>query len=445
MMGRSRGIRGALVAILFLSVLTLFAATDAGAVRLLANSSTAAYMQKVAKDGSGDKFENMTRAYERLRFDLTDFAGAKLSLHGFLTARNELAGPGAGGTRTRLYNGYLQYRSFPAGPDALRFDTRFGRQWVASGVGSGTVDGLSLRLDRGGWGGLTAFGGTLGCDRRERGGFDKPSQSLRYGGEIELRPRLAPGVDPKLALSYAATNKNDVDDARRLGGRASLRIRERLRIWSELRHDFLIEKTYGTAAGVEYLKQSKGLRAWAEYNRRSPALAATSVFAFFDTKDVSEFRAGIGSRMFGPYSASFDFARTDFKGGINNVVLADSIVTRAKVDRSKAFRFTVRRGAYSVGARFESGYAGDRTDLVLSGMHDFGEKLNVRVDLGYQDYKYGETDYENNTAASGLFAVTYRVAPDTKITAQIEGLNNRDLKQDVRLLARVDQRLRLER
>jgi hypothetical protein len=42
-------------------------------------------------------------------------------------------------------------------------------------------------------------------------------------------------------------------------------------------------------------------------------------------------------------------------------------------------------------------------------------------------------------------AIGYRVATDTKLTAQIEGLSNRDLSQDVRLLARVDQRLRLER
>ncbi len=444
-MGRSRGFRGAIAVVLFLSALAVFAATDVAAVRLLANSSTAAYVQQVAKGGSGDKFENMTRAYERLRFDVSDFSGAKLSLHGFLTARNQLTGPGAGGTRTRLYHGFLQYRSLPTGPGLLRYDARLGRQWVTSGVGSGTVDGLSLRLDRGGWGSLTAFGGTLGSDRRDRGGLDKPSQSLRFGGELELHPQLAAGADPNLAISFAQTRKNDMDDYQRLGGRASLLVRERLRLWSELRHDFLLEKTYGTAAGVEYLKRTKGLRAWAEYNRRSPALGATSVFAFFDTKEVSEFRAGIGSRVFGPYSASFDFARTDFKGGINNVVLGDSIVTRAKVDRSKAFRFTVGRGAYSVGARFESGFAGDRTDLVLSGMHDFGEKLNVRVDIGYQDYKYGETDYENNTAASGLVALAYRVAPDTKITAQIEGLNNRDLSQDIRLLARVDQRFRLER
>jgi hypothetical protein len=445
MMGRSRGIRGATAAVLFLSALTVFAATNAAAVRLLANSSTAAYIQKVATGGTGDKFENMTRAYERLRFDVNDFSGAKLSLHGFLTARNELTSQNLGETRTRLYNGYLQYRSMAAGADVIRYDARFGRQWVASGVGSGTADGISLRLDRGGWGGLTAFGGTLGCDRRDRGGFDKPSQSLRYGGELDIHPRLRPAVDPQLVLSYAATRRNDMDDNSRLGARASLRVRERLRIWSELRHDFLLERDYGTAAGVEYMKPAKGLRAWAEYNRRSPALGATSVFAFFDTKDVSEFRAGIGSRVAGPYSVGFDFARTDFKGGINNVVLGDSVVTRAKVDRSKAFRFTVQRGPFSVGARFESGFAGDRTDLVFSGMHDFGDKLNVRVDLGYQDYKYGETDYENNTAASGLFAVAYRVAPDTKVTAQIEGLNNRDLKQDVRLLARVDQRLRLER
>jgi hypothetical protein len=444
-MGRSRGFRGAIAAALFLSVLTLFAAGEAAGVRLLGSSSTAAYIQEVAKDGSGDQFENRTRAYERLRFDVTDFAQPALSFHAFGTVRGELTGPYADGARTRVYHTYLQYRTTPPESDAFRYDARVGRQWVTSGVGSGTVDGLAFRLDRGGLGGLTVFGGTLGCDNRDRGGIDKPSQSLRYGGELLFHPRLKGAFDPELALSYAGTRRMEVDDNSRLGGRAILRVQERLRLWTEMRHDFLLDRMYGTAAGFEYMNPRRGLRAWTEYNRRTPALGATSVFAFFDTKEASEFRAGISSRISGPYSASFDYARTDFKGGVDSVVVSGTESTQAKVDRSKAYRIALQRGVYRIGARFESGFGGDRTSLVLSGMHDFGDKLNIRLDLGYQDYNYGATDYEDNSAASGLLAASYQVGPDTKVTAQIEGLSNWDLSQDVRLLARIDQRFRLER
>ncbi len=415
----------------------------ASGVRLQGSSATAAYLQQVAKGGTGDEFENRTRVFERLRFDLTDVAGPQLSFHGFLTARNDVSNQSIGDTRARLYRGYLQYRSVPVQKDVLRYDARIGRQWVSAGVGSGTVDGAFVQLDRPGWGGITAFGGTLGADAREQWRLDEPKDSRRLGGELRLRPRIGDAIEPEGAFSIAYTRRHDIDESQRLGGRASLRIRRQLRLYSEVRHDLLLDRTYGNAAGVEFLKPSRGLRAWAEYNRRTPALPATSYFAFFDTRPVSELRGGIGFGIGGPYRLGFDFARSDFKRVTPTA--GDATRTRSKVDRSNSYRLTAQRGAIQIGGRIQSGFGGDRSGLVVSAMQDFGERLSVNVDLGFETYDYGPTGIEDNGVASGILAATYSLAPDTKITAQVEGLNNRDLKQDVRLLARVDQRFRLGR
>lgn len=411
------------------------------AVRIQGRSSTAFYSQEVAKGGTGDDFENRTRAYERLRFDLLDLGTADLSFHGYLTARNDLTNQNIGDTRTRLYHGYLEYSPLSKAAGGFRLQSRLGRQWVSAGVGSGTVDGLLLQLDRTGWGGLSLFGGTLGIDSREQWRFDAPEDSRRLGAELRIRPRFGDAAAPEIKVSFADTRRDDLDESRRLGVRGSLRIRRQLHLWSEVRHDFLLDRTYGNAAGVEFLKPAKKLRVWAEYNRRHAALPATSFFAFWDSKPVSELRGGLGFGIGGPYRLNFDFNRTDFKQQASFVNGA----SRSKVDRSNAYRFVVERGPVQLGARFESGFGGDRTGLVASAAHRIGERWDLLADLGWQTYDWGNTDPSDNDAASGILAATYRAAPATQLTGQVEVMNNRDLKQDLRFLLRIDQRFRLGR
>jgi hypothetical protein len=420
-------------------------ATNAEAWRLNGSSSTAAYVQEVAKAGLQDEFENRTRLYERLRVDVTDLAGPRLSFHTYGTLSNDVTNQNIGDTRTRLYNAYLQYRPVPSSPNAMRCDARLGRQWVLSGVGAGTIDGLLLSTDRPGWGGITLFGGTLGMDTRSQLRFDAPEDSWRVGGDVRILPRVSAGYEPELGVSFAATNRNDVDENQRIGARAALRVRRQLRLWSEVRHDLLLDRTYGTAAGVEFLKPAKRMRLWAEFNRRTPAFPATSYFSVWDTKPVNEVRGGIGTSVKGPVRLILDFARTDFRAQTKYVDVEGTQVSRSKVDRATAYRVVLERNAAQVGVRFSKGFGGDRTGLVASLRQDICERMNVNLDLGYETYDYGSNEYEDNTAASGILALSYKAARDTRVTAQIEAMNNRDLKQDVRLLARVDQRFRLGR
>ena len=420
-------------------------APSAGAWRLNGTSSTAAYVQEVAKDGTQDTFENRTRLYERLRIDVLDMSSPKLSFHTYGTLSNDLTNQNIGDTRTRLYNMYIQYRSAPKSPDAFRFDTRLGRQWVTSGVGVGTIDGVILSTDRPGWGGITVFGGTLGMDTRDQLRFDSLKDSYRFGGDLRILPRLSDGYEPEIGLSFAATNRNDVDESQKIGARIALRVRRQLKLWTEGRHDLLLDRTYGTAAGVEFLKPAKKMRIWAEFNRRTPALPATSFFSVWDSKPVNEVRGGIGAGVGGPFRLVFDFTRTDFRAETKYVDSEGTPVSRSEVDRATSYRFTLERGICQLGVRFSKGFGGDRTGLVASLHPELGERFTVDFDLGYESYDYGSNAYEDNTATTGILALGYKPARDTRITAQIEGISNRDLKQDVRLLARVDQRFRLGR
>jgi hypothetical protein len=441
-MSRLRGWRVAAIIVVAAGSLL---ATSAGAWRLNGSSSTAAYVQEVAKAGSEDTFENRTRLYERLRIDVMELAHPRLSLHTYGTLSNDVTNESLGDTRTRLYNAYLQYRPASAGTDALRYDIRLGRQWVLSGVGAGTIDGLVVSTDRPGWGGLTLFGGTLGMDTRDQLRFDAPKDSRRFGGDLRILPRVSEGYEPELGVSFAATSRNDVDENQKIGARAALRVRRQLRLWTEVRHDLLLDRTYGTAAGVEFLKPARQMRLWAEFNRRTPAFPATSFFSVWDTKPVSDVRGGVGMGVAGPVRLILDFTRTDFRAQTKYVDVGGAQVSRSKVDRATSYRVVLERNAAQIGVRFSSGFGGDRTGLVASLNQDIGERVNVNLDLGYETYDYGSNAYEDNTATTGILALSYKAARNTRITTQIEAMNNRDLKQDIRLLARVDQRFRLGR
>lgn len=435
------------VAAAVLGLVVLAAAVSsvpAGAVRLIGSSSTAAYFQKIPTTSGTDEFEGQTRLYERLRLDLLDIADPALSFHSYFTAFDDVSHQSIGDTRTRLYSAFLEYR--PAGA-ALRIHpvARLGRQWISSGVGSGIVDGLLLQADRAGWGGLTVFGGTLGIDRLQQLRFDNPDDSNRLGGEFRIRPRVSDQTEPEVALSYAVTHRNKKIESQRMGIRGDLKIRRELRLWSEVRHDFALDRTYGTAAGVEFLKPVRNLRAWFEYNRRTSALPATSFFSLFDQRPISAVRGGLGFRILRPYRFSFDFDRVDFRNQITYVRNAEGVqVSRSTVDRSTSYRFMLMRGWMQMGARFSSGFGGKQTGLVLSGNQDFG-KLSVNLDVDYLKYDYGENSLEDNDATAGIVAASYQLRPATRVTAQIEALNNRAMKRDVRLLVRVDQRFRLGR
>lgn len=418
-------------------LLTLAAtSTRADAIRLQGHSTTATYIQKVAEGGTGDEFENRTRLYERLRFTVLDLGTHDLSLHGFLTGYNDLTNWNIGDTRTRLYSAHLRYRSrLEMGTEPMLLETRLGRQWVASGVGSGTVDGLLVNADRAGWGGVTLFGGTLGMDTREQLRLDGLKDSRRFGGELRLRPRRTPGFEPDVAVSMAYTQRNEQDESQRIGGRAALRVRRQLRMWTEVRHDFALDRTYGQAAGVEFTRLRSPLRLWATYNRRTNALPATSYFAFWDSRPVSELRGGFRLGIAGPYRFTFELGRVDFKKVTDK---AGTTNTTSKVDRANRYRFAIERGAWQAGLLLQSGFGGDRTGLTLRGQRDITSRLNVWADVDYVTYDYGDNVYEDNDATSGILAATYRVLDRTRVTAQVEGLGNWDLSRDVRLLLRLD-------
>ncbi len=420
---------------------------EASAVRLTGTSSTALYTQEVAGSGAEEKFENRARLYERIRFGLTDFAGSGLSFHGFLTARNDLTNEAFADTRTRLYHAYLRYHRPSKHRDGIRLDTRLGRQWISVGVGSGTIDGAALSVDRTGWGGITLFAGTLGIDARDQWRFDQPTDSQRFGAEVRLRPRFREGAEPEVAASFADTRRNDLDESRRIGARASLLVRRQLRLWSQVQHDLHLDETFSTAAGIDFSKSSSGFRAWAEFHRRTPALAADSYFRKFKsvTKPITQLRGGLGFGLGGPYRIGFDFTRTDFKEETTFGTIDTIRVSRSDIDRAKSFRLFLERGPVRFGGTFQSGFGGDQTRFLFAASHEFGTRWSVDVDLGVEHYDYGPSDFDENSVRSGLIAAAYRPGPLTKVTAQIEGLDNRDLKRDVRLLVRIDQRFRLER
>lgn len=448
MQSHGRSARRILTAIGTLLVWIALTPAAAPAVRMDASTSTAAYLQAVAKTPDGDEFENRTRLFERIRVNVRDLGSPAFSFHTFLTARYDASNDAIGDVRTRIYHGYFQAQRSTGPPGALRGWARLGRQWVSAGVGSGTIDGLAVQAERSGWGAIRLFGGTLGAERREGlqiWTIDDPKDSRRLGGELTIHPRLREAFVPEISTSFSDTRRNDVQESQRIGGRLSLQVRRQLRLWTEVRHDLLLDRTYGTSTGAEFLKLRGTLRAWAEYNRRTAVFPENSFFASFDPKPVSELRGGLGLGLGGPYRATFDFTRSDFKGGTRTVTVGDSVTTRTRVDRSTGYRAVLHRGAFSVGGRFQGGFGGDRASILLAGQHPVTPKLHLQGSIGYEDYDHGDGWLVDNTATTAILRAAYEVRQDTDMTIQVEGLRNRDLKRDLRLLLQVDKRFRTGR
>ena len=152
-------------------------------------------------------------------------------------------------------------------------------------------------------------------------------------------------------------------------------------------------------------------------------------------------RGGAAFGIGGPYRLSLEMDRTWFEPETSDA--GDAVASEK--DHAEAYRVVLQRGAVELGARLDSGFAGDRVGLVASATHRIGDRWDFLADLGWQSYDWGESDPADNHVASGILAATFKMNPDTHLTGQLETMNNWDLEQDLRFLLRIDKRFRLGR
>lgn len=405
-------------------------------------------------DDARAPLENRTRLQESLRLSVAGIGRPGLSFHTSVTGSNVLTDQSIGDTRFRFYRGYLQYAS----SRGLRpgYEVRAGRQWVSGGVGTGIIDGLAAAVRPTPCGELTGYVGTLGTDRLASTdrlwSLDPWDDSRAYGGRVRVNRTLGP-VQPHVAVSWARRDRTPgeelVRDEERLGVHGELALSRAaapphtlaggVRLYGDWKRDLVFNQNLNVAGGIElrspgldFLGQDRSPRVRVEYQKRRPALRATSDFASFHLAPVDEIRAGAGCNVWRQIrldvdASLFTFEEDEDDTGISAIISGHGL---------------------SLGYRFHDGWGGDLSSVVLGGHRRIGEKLTVDANVDLSQYTYGGVDGDasvpeiDDDAVAGLLAVGYDLLPRLTLTGQAEFLENANYNHDVRLLGMVHWRFR---
>ena len=346
-----------------------------------------------------------------------------LSLHTSLTFRDALTGEGPD-SRTRLYNGYLKYaprRSY----GGLRGDIRAGRHWVTGGVGTGVVDGGSIRLSRNRWGEVLAYYGSLGIEKMDGVYFQSLDESRRFGGRARFHREFG-AFDPVISFSYEKTHRNDRLDSERIGVYGDVRLPKTVRLYGDWRYDRLAARTVGVTGGAEFAPPVRRMRTWVEYRRSHPSFPASSIFWSFNAEPVDALRGGVRMRAWRSIDAVVD----------GDLVLFDGD------DSEKGLRLLAGHGGLLVGWRLHRSYGGDITGLVVSGHRAFGPRLSVDADFNVARYTFGEEEEREEDRSQHVIALRYRLRDTVTLTGRFEGVTNEDFDYDARFLGTIQWRFR---
>ena len=413
----------AVIGVLTMGLLAItFGVTPGEATILKGSLRTSAYARE-APDADGD-LSTQADLLQNVRLDVLQLGSRAFSLHTSLTGR-DVAGGADVDARTRLYLGYL--RIAPTGSHlGGRWDARVGRHWVSAGVGTGTVDGVSVRLRRGRVTEVCGFFGTLGVRQGDGIYLDSTDDSARYGGRIQLGHAVGP-FDPVLAVSYEQSQLESADDSERLGIHASLRMPENIRLYGDWRRDLLNDQTIRLTGGIEHTTGTRAWQSWLEYSKRHPYFRASSFFWRFDASSTSAIRGGFQVQAWQSWRIIVD---------------GDLVEYDEDGEREKGIRFMLGKGGISIGWRIHSGYGGDFSGLVIAGHRTLGERLSLDANLNVSRQRYGVLEEIEEDQSQHVVALRYRIRDTVTLTGQIEGLTNERFEYDTRFLGTIQWRFR---
>ncbi len=360
---------------------------------------------------------------QNIRFDVLQLGARSFSLHTSLTARDAFGGEDVDG-RTRLYHGYLKFAPRTPHLGGL-WDARVGRQWVSAGVGTGTVDGVSVRLTKGRVAEVCGFFGTLGIEQSNGIYLDSTDDSARYGGRVRLSRSIG-SLHPVLAVSYEQSRRRTLDDSERLGIHASVRIPRGIRLYGDWRRDLIGKRTIRFTGGIEHTTDSRSRHTWLEYSERHPYFRASSIFWSFFGSSVSTVRGGLRVRAWDTWQMILDGDLVEFDDG----------------ERERGVRFMLGNGGISVGWRIHRGWGGDFSGLVVAGHRSLGERLTLDANLNLSRQRYGEVEEVEEDQSQHILALRYRLRDTLTLIGQVEGLTNEGFEYDTRFLGMIQWRFR---
>jgi hypothetical protein len=357
-----------------------------------------------------------------------------ISVSTYVQGWNDFAGPLKNNGRVRLYSLYAKWRNI-----ADIVDATIGRQAIFGGAGNGTIDGLSAKarlMDNR----ITVLGYAGSAPPPAMGGeiIENPLDNAMFGGQVVAMP-----VDfGKVSLSYVnrriqpaaykALRSDSLFNPVLVEIAPSPRVEEYVSadlsgeyeiVYGYLRYDH--DLNLENMARFQFFTRVKPIERWAftaEYLKREPRISYNSVFSAFTYNSLKEYEVGL------EYEVHFVDNLQAF-GRYGEVDYGDEL--------SKQWTFGLNWKYLSASASSIYGYNGRINAASIHGGYPlFENMLTPTASFTYGHYKLNQYQAKRDAAVSGSVGVVYRPRPALSVDAQVQWIQNKIYKNDVRLFLR---------
>ncbi|MFQ6092248.1 MAG: hypothetical protein ACE5OR_06130, partial [bacterium] len=352
-----------------------------------------------------------------------------LSLHTYLRYAHDFQTAIPGDLKGKIYNLYLNWKEV-----AHSVDLRLGRQYLAAGVGKGTMDGLKISFRRGK---RFSFLGYLGTQvpLRKSTQVNSWSESKMWGAyfwtnypwETEVGISFVRKERQRDSYLSPYSEKGIAPDPlveQLLGILLRRKFGRRIETYGRMDFDALFWD-FGlrwAQIGTRYRAHNR-LFLFFEFDRRRPSVRRGSVFSVFRQKANSEFRLG-----------------ADYAVNQHMSLVGEYALVLFSHDNGHRIRIGTNLGSTSIGYVGRLGYSGDSHGAYGNVSYLINDKLSVSAGVDYSRYEYEEEVSGRFDALGAMARIVYQ--PVKNITLSLEGQNlrNRLYSHDTRLLARIDVR-----
>jgi len=352
----------------------------------------------------------------------------------YMQGWNDFSGPTKNNGTLRLYNLYFNWRNI-----ANLGELTVGRQTVFAGAGIGTIDGvkaagrfLQNRIKVVGYAGPLAPA-ALGAQSNQN-----VWDNALYGGQIVVAPvdfaQASVSYSHKQLQpeAYSALRRDSLFNPYLVEIRPSASVEEYLSgdvsgeyemFYGYLRydHDLKLEKM----ARFQVFTRVKPIERFgvtAEYMQREPRISYNSIFSAFAYNSLSEYEVGLeyevhyvkDLQVFGKYG------RVSYDG-----------------EKSEQYTFGANWNHISASATSISGYNGTINAASLNAGYPLMEnKLTPTLMVSYGRYKLSRYESKRELVLSGALGVVYRPITVLSFDTQVQMVQNKVYKNDIRLFLR---------
>ena len=356
------------------------------------------------------------------------------TLSTYLQGWNDFSGPVKNNGTIRLYNLYFNWRNI-----ADLGELTLGRQTIFAGAGTGTIDGIKAtgrflenKVKVIGYAGPLAPP-ALGAQSTE-GIWD----NALYGGQVVVAPvdfaqssvsYSRKQIQPE---AYSALRRDSLFNPYLVEIRPSASVEEYLSgdvsaeydmVYGYLRydHDLKLEKM----ARFQFFTRVKPIDRFgitAEYIQREPRIYYNSIFSAFTYNSLKEYEFGLeyevqyvkDLQVFGRYG------RVSYEG-----------------EKSEQYTFGANWNHISASASSISGYNGTiNAGSLNAGYPLMDNMLTPTIMLSYGRYKLSRYEKNRVEVLSGALGVVYRPMTALSVDTQVQMVQNKIYKNDVRLFLR---------